>query len=52
MNSVQRRVKGEIVDVRFSKRRGVYMYEFKMLTPEGRYRHVYVNAKTIRILRK
>jgi len=52
MDSLRSGVRGKIVNVRFGRRRGAYMYEFKVLTPEGRLKRVYVDAKTIRILRK
>jgi uncharacterized membrane protein YkoI len=42
---------GRIVDVEFDTENGVYVYEFKVIRPDGRVREVYVNAQTGRILK-
>lgn len=51
LKAVRPRLGGRIVDVDFDNENGVYVYEFKVIQPDGRVREVYVNAQTGRIMR-
>lgn len=42
---------GEVVEVEFERKRGRYVYEFKVITPAGRMREVYVDALSAEILK-
>lgn len=42
---------GEVIGVEFERENGRYVYEFKVVTPTGRLREVYVDALTAEILK-
>jgi uncharacterized membrane protein YkoI len=42
---------GEVVGVEFEREKGRYIYEFKVVAPDGRLREVYVDAMTAEILK-
>jgi uncharacterized membrane protein YkoI len=48
---VKDRLGGEIIGVEFERKDRRYVYEFKVVTPGGRLREVYVDALTAEILR-
>lgn len=41
---------GEVLKVELKRDDGIWQYEFKVLTPDGRRREVEIDAKTLRIL--
>jgi len=41
---------GRILEVELERKRGSYLYEIEILSPEGRYREFEVDAKSGRIL--
>lgn len=48
---MQKQYPGEVVGVKFEKEDGVWVYEFKMVMPDGRYVEIYVDAKTKQIIK-
>lgn len=50
LDEIGKSYKGEIVGIKFEKKKGVWIYEIKLVTPEGRYLEIYVDAKTSQIL--
>jgi len=50
LNRVGNRLGGEVVGVEFEREHGRYVYEFRVITPAGRLREVYVDAMTAEIL--
>lgn len=51
LDRVRDRLGGEVVGVEFEREKGHYVYEFKVITPGGRLREVYVDAMTAEILK-
>ena len=51
LERVRDRLGGEVVGVEFERKNGRYVYEFKVVTPAGRLREVYVDAATAEILK-
>jgi uncharacterized membrane protein YkoI len=51
LERVREQLGGEVVGVEFEREKGRYVYEFKVITPAGRLREVYVDAKTAEILK-
>lgn len=51
LDRVRDRLGGEVVGVEFDREGGRYAYEFKVVTPGGRLREVYVDAMTAEILK-
>jgi uncharacterized membrane protein YkoI len=51
LDSVSAKVGGEVVGVEIDHEDGRYVYEFKVITPDGRLREVLVDALTAEILR-
>lgn len=51
LDDVQKQYPGEVVGVKFEKEDGVWVYEFKMVMPDGRYVEIYVDAKTKQIIK-
>lgn len=47
---VRPKLQGEIVRVEFERERGRFVYEFKIISPEGQVRSVRVDAATANIL--
>lgn len=47
---VEQDLGGQVVGVEFDDEEGVYVYEFRVVTDEGRLREVYVDATSGRIL--
>jgi uncharacterized membrane protein YkoI len=45
------RLGGEVVGVEFEREYGRYVYEFKIVTPAGRLREVYVDAMSAEVLK-
>jgi len=43
--------KGNIVGIEFEKEDEIWVYEIKMVTAEGRFLEIYVNARTNRIIK-
>ena len=50
LEMVEGRIDGEIVGIEFEREDGRYVYELKIVTPEGRLREIYVDAMTAEIL--
>ena len=50
LERVRNRLGGEVVGVEFEREDGRYVYEFKVVTPTGLLREVYVDAETAEIL--
>lgn len=48
---VRGRLGGEVIGVELESRKGRYIYEFKVISPHGRLREVYVDALTAEILK-
>jgi len=46
------KVAGDILEIKFERERGVWVYQFDVLTPKGRYEQIFVDAKTKRILKR
>ena len=44
------KVAGDILGISFARERGVWVYQFEILTPNGRYEQIFVDAQTKRIL--
>lgn len=44
------RLGGEVIEVEFEREDGRYVYEFKVITPAGRLREIYVDALSAEIL--
>ena len=51
LEKLERTQQGEIVSIEFDKEDGVWVYEIKMVTSDGRYLEIYVNAKSNEILK-
>ncbi|MXN63622.1 peptidase M4 [Stappia sp. GBMRC 2046] len=51
LDSVGGDLGGKLVGVDFEREDGRYVYEFKVITPSGRLREVYVDANTAQILK-
>lgn len=51
LDLVRAQLGGEVVGVEFEREKDHYVYEFKIITPAGRLREVYVDAMTAEILR-
>lgn len=49
--SVRREIPGELLEVEFELEDGIYVYEFKILRPDGRIQEVEVDAATGRIVK-
>ncbi|WP_369061589.1 PepSY domain-containing protein [Caulobacter sp. 73W] len=41
---------GEVIDIEFERERGRWVYEFKVLQPDGAIREVEMDAKTAQVL--
>lgn len=52
LERVGARLGGEVMEVEFEKDDGRYVYEFEIVTPDGRWREVEVDAKTGRVLER
>lgn len=50
LDRVRESLGGEMVGVQFENEGGRYIYEFKVVTPDGRLREVYVDAMTAEIV--
>jgi uncharacterized membrane protein YkoI len=48
---VRDRLGGDVVGVEFDRKKGRYIYEFKVVAPGGRLRAVYVDAMTAEIVK-
>jgi uncharacterized membrane protein YkoI len=48
--TVKKEIGGDVVGVEFESESGRYVYEIKIVTPDGRLREVYVDAMTAEIL--
>jgi uncharacterized membrane protein YkoI len=48
---VQDRLDGEVIGVEFDREDGRYVYEFKVIAPDGRLREIYVDALSAEILK-
>jgi uncharacterized membrane protein YkoI len=51
LNSVRPHIQGEVVGVEFENFEERYVYEFKVVSPSGQLREIYVDALTAEILR-
>lgn len=49
--SVRREIPGELLEVEFELENGIYVYEFKILRPDGRIQEVEVDAATSKIVK-
>lgn len=47
---VEKQIDGEVVGLEFEREHGRYVYELKVVTPQGRLLEVYVDAMTAEIL--
>lgn len=45
------RVPGEVVKVELEREDGIWVYEIKILTPQGKRREVEINAKSLEIIK-
>lgn len=43
---------GRIIEVELERKRGIYVYEIKILPPDGRRRELYIDARTGEIIRR
>ncbi len=43
---------GRIVEVELERERGAYLYEIKVLQPDGRYREIKIDARSGQIVRR
>lgn len=43
---------GRIIEIEIEQKRGAYLYEIKVLRPDGRYREVKIDARTGILLRE
>jgi uncharacterized membrane protein YkoI len=50
LDEVRKTHPGEIVGIEFEREDGIWVYEIKLVTPEGRYLEIYVDAKTKKII--
>jgi uncharacterized membrane protein YkoI len=46
------RVGGRIIEIEIEQKRGTYVYEIKVLGPDGRYRELKIDARTGVLLRE
>ncbi len=51
LESVRKTFEGEIVGIELEKERGLWIYEIKMISPDGRYIEIYVDAKSNTVLK-
>jgi uncharacterized membrane protein YkoI len=42
---------GRIIEVEIEQKRGIYVYEIKILRPDGRYRELKIDARTGKMMR-
>lgn len=52
LEQLRPKLKGRIVGTELEQDHGVYLYEFKIVTPNGRLEEVYVDALTGKILKE
>jgi uncharacterized membrane protein YkoI len=52
LTTLEHRLEGEIVGVEFESEDGRHVYEFEVVTPDGRLLEIYVDAATGRILER
>lgn len=45
-------IDGRIIEIEIEEKRGNYIYEVKVLRPDGRYREIKIDAKTGAVVRK
>ena len=50
LREVGQRFDGDVVGVEFEREGGRYVYELKIVSPDGRLREVYVDARTAEII--
>lgn len=46
------RVRGRIIEVEIEQKRGIYVYEIKVLRADGRYRELKIDARTGALIRE
>jgi uncharacterized membrane protein YkoI len=51
VESVRREIPGDLLEVEFELENGIYVYEFKILRPDGRIQEVEVDAATGKIVK-
>lgn len=51
MEAVRPNLQGDIVKVEVDREKGTWVYEFRVIRPDGKRSDVYVDAKTAQILR-
>jgi len=51
MSIVGPHLEGRVIATEFERKDGIYVYEFKVVTPTGRMREVYVNAATAAVVK-
>lgn len=49
--SIRRQIPGELLEVEFELENGIYVYEFKILRPDGRIKEVEVDAATGKVVK-
>ncbi|MCB1546433.1 MAG: PepSY domain-containing protein [Hyphomicrobiaceae bacterium] len=48
----ERELTGRIIEVELERKRGMFVYEIKILPPDGRRREFYIDARTGEIIRR
>lgn len=51
LEEVQKQLPGEVVGVEFDQKHGLWVYEIKLLTSDGRYLELYIDAKSKQIIK-
>ncbi len=51
LDRLQREVPGQVLEVELDEKRGVWVYEIKLLTPAGQLTKVHLDAQTAQVLR-
>lgn len=51
LRQLQSKIAGEIVETEFENKKGIWIYELKIISPSGRMREIEVDAANGRILR-
>lgn len=52
LDRIRPQLDGEIVDVEFERKRGRWIYEFKVIDPGGRLWEIYVDAASAEVLKR
>jgi uncharacterized membrane protein YkoI len=52
MAKLEGRIHGEISGIELEKKDGIWVYEFKLISPQGRMIEVHIDAKTAKLVKK